>query len=126
MHQPASQAEKVALIDDALLSDLRELDQGETGLLRSFIDGFHQAVPEHVALMREALAAGDAEQLRKVAHRLKGTAANVAAQGIAAQCQALEELAGAGQLADVAGTIRDLEQCYERTNALFAQMRVCQ
>jgi CheY-like chemotaxis protein len=109
-----------SLIDEAVLADLRDLAADDPGLLGSFIDGFRQAVPEHVALMRDALAAGDGEQLRKVAHRLKGTAANVGACGVAAGCLELEKLGRSAVLTNGIALVCELERRYHRTAALFA------
>jgi HPt (histidine-containing phosphotransfer) domain-containing protein len=62
--------------------------------------------------------------LRKVAHRLKGTAANVGACGVAQQCRVLEELARLGTLADGASLVGELELRFERTVTLFIEKGV--
>jgi HPt (histidine-containing phosphotransfer) domain-containing protein len=113
-----------ALMDEDVLADLCELDADESGMLHSFVQGFRQAVPEHIAAMRQALAEHDGEQLRKVAHRLKGTAANVAACGVAEQCQALEMLGRSGALADGLALISELERRFRQTNEFFTQIGV--
>jgi signal transduction histidine kinase/DNA-binding response OmpR family regulator/HPt (histidine-containing phosphotransfer) domain-containing protein len=112
---------EVPLLDEDILADLEDLDAGEPGVLQSFLDGFRKASQEEVALIHQAVAAGDGEQLRKIAHRLKGTAANVGACGVADQCLALEKLGRSGTLAGAAPLVRELEQRCERTNALFLE-----
>jgi CheY-like chemotaxis protein len=114
----------VVLIDEAVVADLRELDDGAARLLQGFVVSFQQAVPEHVALMQQALAAGEGEQLRKVAHRLKGLAANVGACGVAEQCRLLEELAKTGLLGGGAALVAELEQRVQATAARFVEMGV--
>jgi CheY-like chemotaxis protein len=117
-------ATAIALIDYALLADLRELDGEQPGLLQSFVKGFLQAVPEHTALMRQALVADDGERLRQAAHRLKGTAANVAACRVAEQCQALEKLGRSGALSNGPALILELEIGVRQTSEFFEQMGV--
>jgi signal transduction histidine kinase/DNA-binding response OmpR family regulator/HPt (histidine-containing phosphotransfer) domain-containing protein len=120
---PPSPAPDVALIDEIVMADLRELDSFEPGLLQSFIDGFRQAESEHVPLIYRAIEAGDAEELRQAAHRLRGTAANVGACGVAAQCAALEKLGRSGSVAGGASLVRELERRYHQSTILFALMR---
>ena len=58
------------------------------------------AIGPHVVAksLREALEADDAGQVTRIAHTIKGSAANVSAVGLSAACDTLEQLARAGEL----------------------------
>ncbi|MCE9566248.1 MAG: response regulator [Planctomycetes bacterium] len=126
--QPTPQQPPVAdqypLMDEVTLADLRDLDEGEPGLLQSFVDGFRKAVDEHLPLIRKAIADGNAEELWHLAHRLRGTAANVGAGGVAERCAALEKLGRAGELARASGFVEELETRFHRTIIVFAELGV--
>ena len=49
-----------------------------------------------LSAMREALEAGDARALEEAAHALRGSSANLGAQGMEAACVGLEEKGRAG------------------------------
>jgi PAS domain S-box-containing protein len=112
------------LIDQVTLDDLRDLDAGEPGLLQSFIDGFRQAVAEHLPLFRRVVASGDREELRQLAHRLRGTAANVGAGAVAGRCAALERLGQTGDLGAAPPLIEELEQRFHQTIGAFTELGV--
>jgi len=67
-------------LDLERLDELRELDDPDEG---SYVDraigNFLASAEQHVAAMTDAAAAGDAEQLRSVAHRMAGSALNLGA-----------------------------------------------
>jgi HPt (histidine-containing phosphotransfer) domain-containing protein len=114
--------EAPALLDLAVLAELRELEEGgEVGMVQSFIDGFAYAVPQHLVLLREAAAAGSPEQLRQHAHRLKGTAANVGARGVAERCDALERLGRSGSVHGSEPLIDEVGRVFHQTMSLFAE-----
>ena len=49
--------------------------------------------PRQLVRLREALAAGDTDQVRRLAHTLKGASANIGAEGARAAALALEQAA---------------------------------
>ncbi len=62
---------------------------GDRQFQRELLQVFVQDCQEQLPQLRQAVAAGNAEDLRKIAHRLKGAGANVGAQAF---CQAAREL----------------------------------
>ena len=56
--------------------------------------------PEQIEELRSALEQGDGEVLREKAHALKGSAANLSADGIAAAALRLEQIGREGNLAE--------------------------
>jgi two-component system sensor histidine kinase/response regulator len=69
-------------------------------LVSKVIDAYLADTPPRFAQLRAAVDAGDAEALRKAAHALKSSSANVGAEQLAALCRELEML---GRKATVAG-----------------------
>lgn len=89
-HLPAVTA---PTIDRAVLRQLED-PPGEfvTHLLRTYL----QEAAQDAEALRTAHAAGDAGQVARLAHRLKGSSAGVGAKALAARCQALYAAARAG------------------------------
>src|SRR5438876_14109 len=80
---------------------------------RSALAGLVPALAESAALweaeMNAALAASDAERLRRAAHQAKGALATLAAPRAAEAAKALEELARAGKLAETPAALATLK-----------------
>ena len=68
---------------------------GDERLARQIVDEFLREVEEQVTSIQEAIAKGAFEELKRAAHRLKGTAANVGAMALRSQAVRLEAAAGA-------------------------------
>ncbi|WP_377704015.1 response regulator [Pseudoduganella sp. UC29_71] len=88
-----------AAINLQALENIRALRPGQGGaLLKRVLQAFLADTPRHLAAIRAALdtAGGGTETLRRTAHSLKSSSANVGADALAALCKELEHLAGAG------------------------------
>jgi signal transduction histidine kinase/DNA-binding response OmpR family regulator/HPt (histidine-containing phosphotransfer) domain-containing protein len=90
-----------AAINQQALDNIRALRPGQGGaLLRRVLQAFLADTPRHLAALRAALhspAAGSApDTVRRTAHSLKSSSANVGADALAALCKELEQLASAG------------------------------
>jgi HPt (histidine-containing phosphotransfer) domain-containing protein len=70
---------------------LRGLQETYGDLATELVTLFEQAAAESLAELRSAVAAGDTEAIRGVAHRLKGGARNVGATGLAELTFAIEQ-----------------------------------
>ena len=79
--------------------------------------------PRHLAALRQSLAGGDAEALRRIAHSLKSASANIGAARLAALCRELEQLGRAGKVDGAAPIFADMESEFlsvrESLNALL-------
>ena len=96
---PAMAAPQPAAINAQALDNIRALRPGQGGaLLKRVLQAFLADTPRHLAAARAALAlsGGGTETLRRTAHSLKSSSANVGADALAALCKELELLAGAG------------------------------
>jgi len=84
-----------------------------SGLLRK-LSGH---APGHVEQIHQAVAMEDPTRLREQAHQLKGVAANLGAQELAAVCERLE---AAGRDANLEAAIEPLAELRPRTRELLA------
>ena len=65
--------------------------RGNESFVRDLVATFQQKINEDVALLEKALDRKDAQQIAAVAHRVKGTAANLAADGIREAAEQIEQ-----------------------------------
>ncbi|WP_022957485.1 Hpt domain-containing protein [Spongiibacter tropicus] len=110
----------VEVLDEAVLEEIFSIMPDDMQILFS---SFQQDAELRLQRINDAIDAGDAEELRRSAHTLKGGALGVGAGGYAAQCRAMEELGRNDDLAlapsllvslksDLRGVVAALEQWY--------------
>jgi HPt (histidine-containing phosphotransfer) domain-containing protein len=82
------------------LRELRELAEScdEPEQFHELIDLFLRELESGLLSMRKALVKGNAEDLAKLAHSLKGASASMGAGGLASLCSTLEETAKSTKL----------------------------
>jgi CheY-like chemotaxis protein len=111
---PAPLAEEPAgeapIVDPRVLASLRAFEaEGSPGFLAQVVARFLESVPQRLPRLRDAILAGDAASMERLAHGLKGSAANLGARRMAGLCHQIEVLGrarktdGAGSLAEAAG-----------------------
>ena len=87
---PAQQT-RVGAIDQTQLATLREMQPpGYADFFKELIDLFLDETESHLKVLHEAHLRNDANEIRQVAHRLKGSSANIGASKMAALYQELE------------------------------------
>jgi PAS domain S-box-containing protein len=116
-------ASAVPVLDASRLEELAEMGAESLPLIQRAIDNFVADASNSLDLVRTALAAADAADLRSTAHRIKGSAANLGALRVAELAFTVEELADrrdidaaepvvadlATALVEAAGALRDYE-----------------
>ena len=108
-------------INRAALDDLLATTGGDPAFLTELIDTYFEDSASLLPAMRQALAVGSAEQLRRAAHSLKSNSASFGAQELAWLCRELEEQGRAGALGGAAERLAQVEAEYERVRrALLA------
>ncbi len=116
--RPSPAADGDASVDVTTLRRFVEtMGEDDPGFVQEMIDQFLADTPGLVAALRDGLAAGDTEAVRRAAHTLKSNANTFGALPLGERCAALEVAAKTGDLteADVAvGEIADA----------FAQVRI--
>jgi two-component system sensor histidine kinase/response regulator len=97
---------------------------GDEEFFKEMLLEFLKYAPEQMKTLYQAIRKGQAKELERVAHGIKGAAANLGARGIADLCLKLELLGRTGDLAEAEGVLDDLksefkllqehvQQCYE-------------
>jgi len=93
-------------LDREILEELRVVMGNEfSALLQTFI----QDSTQRVAAVQQEFAIGNAVGLRAASHSFKGSSSNMGAGRLAHLCKQIEELALAGDVANCAPLVRDLE-----------------
>ena len=97
-----------------MLEELRAIDED---LLREVAGIFAADVPPQIAALRAALAARDAGEVERAAHRLKGIALGVGATALAEAAAVIEHAGHAGDLSRAAPGAPGLDAAFEAARA---------
>ncbi len=101
-------AEPGAALDHVMIDRIRQVDRHGTGLLGELVGLFRGSLEGHLDDLDAAAAAGDPLALRRVAHAIGGSSANLGAVELAAAARRLEvAAAGAGSDAAAAASGSD-------------------
>jgi two-component system, sensor histidine kinase and response regulator len=102
---------EAAVLDRSYLESLRRLEAA-TGkkIVAEVVAHYLAESPRRLARMREALASGDAVELRFVAHSLKGSSAQIGAVTVAEKCQEIEHRAVVGSLEGAGVLLNDVDR----------------
>jgi signal transduction histidine kinase/response regulator of citrate/malate metabolism/HPt (histidine-containing phosphotransfer) domain-containing protein len=113
---PAVQAPPaVSALDPAMTEQLRNLAAATTpSMLTEIYEVFSSSASGYLAAMRRAADGDDAEGLRKAAHSLRGSSANIGAQSLAEMARRLEIMGGSQSVSDAGEMIASLEKEFER------------
>jgi HPt (histidine-containing phosphotransfer) domain-containing protein len=88
----------MGVLDPAAIDGMREMAGGDDEFLADLIDTFLKDAPRMLSDMRQALEAGDAEVLRRVAHSLKSNSDSFGATVLGDLCRGLEKMGKANAL----------------------------
>lgn len=81
-------------LDQAYIDEMRALSSmAGTDVFQDLVDSFLSELPDLLAAVKTAIAAGALLPLRQAAHALKGAASTVGASGFAAMCKHLQDSA---------------------------------
>lgn len=80
------------------LAEIRGLDDAAEPLVRRLVGSFLERSPARLERLAEAIGRCDATATAEAAHSLAGSAANLGAELLAAQCTEVDEYARAGRL----------------------------
>jgi HPt (histidine-containing phosphotransfer) domain-containing protein len=90
------------------LQELQDRCMGNIELMQRVLGKFQQRIPEELAELEKALELGDMAQIARVAHRVKGSSANVSARGIEQAAVEIENSSREGRIEDVSSHIEHL------------------
>ena len=96
------------------VEDLMTRCMGNIEFAEHILATFQALGDEALADLEQAMAAEDAESLSRLAHRLKGASANVAAPGLQAHAEAIERAARQSSLEEIPAHIENLRHEWSR------------
>jgi len=102
-------------LDPAVLVELRQFQgEGEPDIVQELAEAFQFETPPLLQVLRQAVAEGQPEPLKRAAHNLKGSSNNLGARMMAALSVELETIGKRGTVEGAAELITRLEQEYQR------------
>ncbi|MBV7538959.1 response regulator [Duganella sp. sic0402] len=102
------------IIQQQALEHIRALSPANgDALLERVLQAFLDDTPRHLHTIRQAIASEDAGQMRKAAHSLKSSSANVGAHALAQRCKELEQLGRNHTTAGAAALLADMERSFQ-------------
>ena len=111
-----------AALDPSVIAALRELEQGQPGLLARMVGLYLRDARTQLAALRQAAERGDGYALEWAAHSLKGGSAQIGATAMVALCRDLETAAQAQDSSRVAALVAGLEQTFDQVRAALAAL----
>ena len=110
-------------LDRVALNNIRALQRpGSPNLLSKLINVYFSSSQELMASLRDGIAQADSDAVRKAAHALKSSSANLGAKQLAGLCKDLEALGRANQIERAPALYSQVESEYARvTQALEAE-----
>ena len=118
---PETPAGNGSVLDPEVLANLRDL--GDAELLAELAGMFFDDASSRLEELREAVGAGDAAGVERVAHTLKGSSGNMGATRISAICSELQDVGAPGNLARARELFGGLEEEFGRVRpALEAEV----
>lgn len=111
--------------EDAVLLDLEsalERTMGDKEFLQELFQEFMQSAPNDIATMQSLLNAKDADGVRRLAHRIKGSAGNLSFLKVAAIALRLESAGSENNLAISEILLRELDAAIQETKAHISRL----
>jgi PAS domain S-box-containing protein len=109
------QAEFGPALDPTVLAELRQFQgEGEPDIVWELAEAFAFETPPLLETLRQSVASGQPEQLKRAAHNLKGSSNNLGARPMAALSAELEIIGKNGTVERAEELVTRLEQEYQR------------
>jgi TMAO reductase system sensor TorS len=101
-------------VDEKALESIRALQRkGDSDLLRRVIEAYLKEATRLLQILQEAVEKADRETLRKAAHSLKSSSANVGAQKLSSLCKELEAMGQEKSMQKAASLLSKVVMEYE-------------
>lgn len=112
--KPAPPVSAIDPVNRLALEKIRALsrDAGDA-LVQKVINAYVGDTPRHLQGLRQALGAGDADGIRRIAHGLKSASANIGAARLAMLARDLEQLGRAGSVDGAASLLSEMESEFQ-------------
>jgi signal transduction histidine kinase/DNA-binding response OmpR family regulator len=116
----AAQMQSDDMVDRTVLDGLRALEStAAPGLVEKLLDSFLEETPRQLADLRQAAQVGDAVRLTRLAHKLRGSVANLGANAMVRACTELEKLGGNGDTGVAPQLVADLERQFDLVSTVL-------
>lgn len=112
-----------APVDRATLDKLLAMFNGDKAFLYQVIDTYLSDGVRLLASVQQALADGNADDLRRAAHSLKSNSANLGAMTLSQQSRELEELGRLGTLAAAPAKVAILTEEFQKVKSALEKIR---
>jgi two-component system, sensor histidine kinase and response regulator len=112
-------------LDQKILENIRSLQKdGEPSLMDKIITIYLQTTPKLLQDLREAVAASDAQAMRKAAHSLKSSSANVGAMKLSDIFKDVEVIGRTGSIQGAAALLKEIESEFQQVEkSLMLEMQ---
>ena len=105
------------------IKEFLERIQNDKALLWELLDIFVEDFRQKTGQLHEALRGNDAIQVRKLAHALKGSSANISAHQLSVVLLGLEKMGKNNALAGADKLLADMEKKFEALLARISRLR---
>jgi two-component system, sensor histidine kinase and response regulator len=110
-------------LDPDVIESLRQLTPpGEPDVLAEILQLFLEEVPKKIRLLHAALNSGDAPQVARIAHSLKGSSGNIGANSLHDVCRQIDDVAKSGDLPRVTPLLAALTDEFQRVELEIRQL----
>ncbi|HEX4585920.1 MAG TPA: response regulator [Burkholderiaceae bacterium] len=106
-------------LDPSRLEMVRSLKNSGPQLAERVIGLYLETVPNILARLRQAALSGDALEMGRASHSLRGSSRELGAVRVAQLCEQIEAFARAGKVSDASSILPTLECEYERLRPLL-------
>jgi len=96
---------------------------GDPATLVELLNSYLEDAPQLIQQMRDGLAAGDIDGVRRAAHSLKSNSASFGGNRLADAARELEMIAKGGTLEGAEPKLREVEHEYEQLSALLTELK---
>ena len=111
-------AHRASVLDQDVIATLKDLGgEDEPELFMELVDLFIDDTRSQLDQVSAALTRGDTEEMRRRAHTLKSSCANVGAVHMAQSCFQMEQLAVAAELHDIEGLLAKVLAEFDQVKA---------
>jgi HPt (histidine-containing phosphotransfer) domain-containing protein len=119
------ESSEFSIIDRSIIQSICQMAGSRaTTLMASLIQAYQEDAPLYYEAIKAAIEADDAEALRKAAHTLRSSSANLGGLMLANACKQLEDLARTGTTAGSPAQWSALQQYYSSFLAALADLAI--
>lgn len=111
-------------VDLSLLLGFAEVQcKDEPDLIVELIDLYLADFPQQLSAMKNSVSNADENSLKRAAHTLKGSSANLGVNGVAALCEKMQETVSSESFQQTNELIDRLEKTFTRVRLIFLAER---